>query len=167
MSEIDHDEFLPPVVKLSTSPYCTYISSSQYDGTHYHDSTQYGNQYNSTACTSLPLHDDSPRTCQSTVNVHNDRQVDSAHFVVSMPYDSHTSPSLVHLCNDRPTDSIHVVPYVDTLGSSQCHTRHLSTGGVPRNGHVLVLNLNPMPTYASTGSVNSNPAQDGAWPARN
>ena len=157
MSEIDHDEFLPPVVKLSTSPYCTYISSSQYDGTHYHDSTQYGNQYNSTACTSLPLHDDSPRTCQSTVNVHNDRQVDSAHFVVSMPYDSHTSPSLVHLCNDRPTDSIHVVPYVDTLGSSQCHTRHLSTGGVPRNGHVLVLNLNPMPTYASTGSVNSNP----------
>ena len=74
-----------------------------------------------------------------------------------MPYDSHTSPSLVHLCNDRPTDSIHVVPYVDTLGSSQCHTRHLSTGGVPRNGHVLVLNLNPMPTYASTGSVNPNP----------
>ena len=157
MSEIDHDEFLPPVVKLSTSPYCTYISSSQYDGTHYIDSTQYGNQYNSTACTSLPLHDDSPRTCQSTVNVHNDRQVDSAHFVVSMPNDSHTSLSLVHLCNDRPTDSIHVVPYVDTLGSSQCHTRHLSTGGVSRNGHVLALNLNPMPTYASTGSVNSNP----------
>ena len=59
MSEIDHDEFLPPVVKLSTSPYCTYISSSQYDGTHYNNSTQYGNQYNSTACTSLPLHDDS------------------------------------------------------------------------------------------------------------
>ena len=43
------------------------------------------------------------------------------------------------------------------LGSSQCHTRHLSTGGVPRNGHVLDLNLKPMPTYASTGSVNSNP----------
>ena len=83
--------------------------------------------------------------------------VDSDHFVLSMPYDSHTSPSLVHLCNDGPTDSIHVVPYVDTLGSSQCHTRHLSTGGVPRNGHVLALNLNPMPTYASTGSVNPNP----------
>jgi hypothetical protein len=52
----DHDKFLPPVVKLSTTPYCTYISSSQYNGTHYNDSTQYGNQYTSTDCTSLPLH---------------------------------------------------------------------------------------------------------------
>ena len=123
MSEIDHDKFLPPVVKLSTSPYCTYISSSQYHGTHYSNSTQYSNQYNSTACTSLPLHGDSLRTFQSTINVHNDRELDSAHFIVSMPYDSHTSQSLVHLCNDRPTDSIHIVPYVDTLGSNQCHTR--------------------------------------------
>ena len=88
----------------------------------------------STACTSLPLHNDSPHTCQSTVNVHNNRQLDSAHFIVSMQNDSQTSPSLVHLCNDRPTDSIHVVPYVDTLGSSQCHTRHLSTG---RSGNTL------------------------------
>ena len=162
MSEIDHDKFLPPGVKLSTSPYCTYISSSQYDGTHYNDSTQYGNQYNSTAWTSLPLHGNSPRTCQSTVNVHIDRQLDRAHFVVPMPYDSHNSPSLVHLCNDRPTDSIHAIPYVDTLpvGSSQCHTRHLPTGGVPCNGNVLVLNLNPMPTYVSTGSVNPSPIKD-------
>ena len=159
MSEIGHDKFLPPVIKLSTSPYCTYISSSQYNGTYYNDSTQYGNQYNSTACTSLPLHGNSPHTCQCMVNVHNNRHLDSAHFVVCMPYDSHTSPSLIHLCNDRPTDSIHVVPYVDTLDSSQCHTRHLPTGGVPRNGHVLVLNLNPMPTYASTGSVEPEPYQ--------
>ena len=118
MSEIDHDKFLLPVVKLSTSPYCTYINSSQYNGTNYNNSTQYGNQYNSTACTSLPLHSDSPHTCQSTINVRNDRQLDSAHFVISMPYDSHTCPSLVHLCNDTPTDSIHIVLYVDTLGSS-------------------------------------------------
>ena len=131
MSEIDHDKFLPPVLKLSTSPYCTYISSSQYNGTHYNDSTQYGNQYNSTACTSLPLHSDSPHTCQSIVNVHNDRQLDSTHFIVSMLYNSHTSLSLVHLCNDRPTDSIHVVLYVDTIGSSQCHTRHLPMGVCP------------------------------------
>ena len=127
MSEIDHDQFLPPVVKLSTSPYCTYIRSSQYDGTHYNDSTQYGNKYSGTSCTTL--HSDSPRTCPHTVSALNDRQVDSAHFVFSMPYDvleynSQTSPSLVHLCNDRTTDSIHIVPYVDTLGSSQCHTRH-------------------------------------------
>jgi len=119
MLGFDHDEFLPPVVKLSTSPYCTYISSSQYDGTHYNDSTQYGNQYTSTDCTSLPLHGDSPRTCPSNVSAHNARQVDSAHFVVSMPYDRHTSPSRVAICNDRPTDSIHIIPYVDTLGSRQ------------------------------------------------
>ena len=106
MSEIDHDEFLPPVVKLSTSPYCTYISSSQYDSTHYNDSTQYGNQYNSTACTSLPLHDDSPRICQSTINVatYNERQLDSAHLVVSMPYDKVilVRPSFTYVTIDRP-----------------------------------------------------------------
>ena len=45
--------------------------------------------------------------------------IDSAHFVVSMPYDRHTSPSLVSIYNNRPTDSIHIVRYVDTLGSRQ------------------------------------------------
>ena len=157
MMRFDHDKFLPPVVKLSTTPYCTYISSSQYDGTHYNDSTQYGNQYTSTDCTSLPLHGDSPRTCPSNVSAHNARQIDSAHFVVSMPYDRHTSPSLVAICNDRPTDSIHIVPYVDTLGSRQCNTEHTSTGGVARNGNVLVTNSNPASTHASTGSVNPYP----------
>ncbi len=39
MMGIDYDKFLPPVVKLSTTPYCTYISS-EYNGTHYNDSTQ-------------------------------------------------------------------------------------------------------------------------------
>ncbi len=121
----DHVKFLPPVVKLSTTPYCTYISSSQYDGTHYNDSTQYGNQYTSTDCTSLPLHGNSPSTCPSNVSAHNDRQIDSAHFVVSMQYDRHTSPSLVSICSDRPTDSIHIIPYVDTLGSRQCKYRTL------------------------------------------
>ena len=157
MMRFDHDEFLPPVVKLSSTPYCTYISSSQYDGTHYNDSTQYGNQYTSTDCTSRPLHGDSPRTCPSNVSAHNARQIDSAHFVVSMPYDRHTSPSLVAICNDRPTDSIHIVPYVDTLGSRQCSTEHTSTGGVARNGNVLVTNSNPASTHASTGSVNPYP----------
>jgi hypothetical protein len=32
MMQLDQDKFLPPFVKLSTSPYCTNISS-QYDGT--------------------------------------------------------------------------------------------------------------------------------------
>jgi hypothetical protein len=105
------------------------------------------------ALASLPLHGDSPRTCPSNVSAHNDRQIDSAHFVVSMLYDRHTSPSLVSICNDRPTDSIHIVPYVDTLGSRQCITEHSSTGGVARNGHVLVTNPNPVTTHASTGSV--------------
>jgi hypothetical protein len=152
----DHEEFLPSVVKFSTTPYCTYISSSQYDGTHYNDSTQYGNQYTSTDCTSLPLHRDSLRTCLSNVSAHTNRQVDSAHFVVSMPYDRHTSPSLVSICNDRPNDSIKIVPYVDTLGSRQCNTEHTSTGGVARNGHALGTNSNPVMTHASTGSVNPN-----------
>ncbi len=144
----DHDEFLLPVVKLSTTPYCTYISSSQYNGTHYNDSMQYGNQYTNTDCTSLPLHGDSPSTCLSNVSAHNDRQIDSAHFVVSMPYDRHTSLSLVSICNDRPTDSIHIIPYVDTLGSRQCNTEHSSIGGVARNGNVLVTNSNlPRPGY--------------------
>jgi hypothetical protein len=154
---LDHDEFLPPVVKLSTTPYCTYISSSQYDGTHYNNSTQFSNQYTSTDCTSLPLHGNSPSTCPSNVSAHNNRQIDSAHFVVSMPYDRHTSPSLVSVCNDRPTDSIHIVPYVDTIGSRQCNTEHTSTEGVARNGNVLVTNSNPVSTHASTGSVNPYP----------
>jgi hypothetical protein len=51
MMRFDHDKFLPLVVKLSTTLYCTYISCSQYNGTHYNDSTQYGNQHTSTDCT--------------------------------------------------------------------------------------------------------------------
>jgi hypothetical protein len=52
--QFDHDEFLPPFVKLSTSPYCTNITS-QYDGTHYDNNAQHGARYNSTKCTTLPL----------------------------------------------------------------------------------------------------------------
>jgi hypothetical protein len=73
--------------------------------------------------------------------------------------------SIAHLCIDRTRDSTRIevcsgrqhcvaVPLVDTTSSSQCRTRHLHTGGVPRNGYVLVLNPNPMPTCASLGSVN-------------
>jgi hypothetical protein len=145
MNEIDHDEFLPPVVKLSTSPYCTYISS-QYDGTRYYNSTQHGNQYNSTFCTSLPLPGHSPCTSESIVTVHNDKLLDSAHYDHS---DILTSQSLAHLCSDRQTDSIRIVVcsgrqhciavlYTDTLSSSQCRTRHLPTGGVPRTAGFLV-----------------------------
>ncbi len=39
MMSFDHDIFLVPFVKLSTSPYCTNISS-QYDGTHYNNNAQ-------------------------------------------------------------------------------------------------------------------------------
>ena len=139
--------------------------SSQYDGTHYYDSTQHGNQYNSTSCTSLPLPGHSPCTSEeSIVTVHNDKLLDSAHYDQS---DISTSQSLAHSCSDGTTDSTHIVicsgrqhcvavPFIDESSSSQCRTRHLPTGGVPRNGYVLVLNPNLMPTCASLGSVNPN-----------
>ncbi len=97
----DHDEFLPPFVKLSTSPYCTNIGS-QYNGTHNNDNTQHGARYNSTERTTLPLAGKSWRTHLSTIYVHNARPIDSAHFAQPMSHNStYTSPSLVHLCNDR------------------------------------------------------------------
>jgi hypothetical protein len=129
MMSFDHDTFLPLFVKLSTSPCCTNISS-QYNCTHFNDGAQYGAQYNSSKRTTLPL---------STVNVHNDRPIDSAHFAQPMSHDgTYTSPSLVHLCNDRRADSTRIasyigrryartVPNVDIVGSSKCHTRHLAT----------------------------------------
>jgi hypothetical protein len=73
MMRFDHDEFLPPFVKLSTSPHCTNISS-QYDGTHYDDNSRHGARYNSTERTPLPLPGESQRTYLSTVNVHNDKK---------------------------------------------------------------------------------------------
>jgi hypothetical protein len=48
MMQFDHDDFLPPFVKLSTSPYCTNICS-QYNGTHYDDNAQHNTRYNSTS----------------------------------------------------------------------------------------------------------------------
>ena len=143
MMQFDHDKFLPPFVKLSTSPYCTNISS-QYNGTHYNDNAQHGARYNSTERTTLPLPGESQRTYLSTVNVHNDRLIDSAHFAQPMSHDStYTSPSIAHVCSDRPADSTRIVSYirrqyvrtvpnVDIVGSSKCHTRHIGcTGGSP------------------------------------
>jgi hypothetical protein len=169
MMRLDHDEFLPPFVKLSTSPHCTNIRS-QYDGTHnYDDTTQHGARYNSTQRTTLPLPGESQRTHLSTVNVHNDRPIDSAHFAQPMSCDSTCrSPSLVHLCNDSPASSTRIVSYirrqyvrtvpnVDIVGSSKCHTRHLATGGVARFDYVLVTNSNPVTTCASDGRVNPYP----------
>ena len=164
MMMIDHDAFLPAVVMTSYTPCCTNISR-QYDGTHYYDNTtQHGDEYNSTPRTSLPLPVDSTRTSEFNVTVHNDKQIDSAHYAT---HDISTSQSLAHTCSDRTTDSTYIVicsgrqhcvavPFIDELSSSQCRTRHLPTGGVPRNGYVLVLNPNSMPTCASLGSVNPN-----------
>ncbi len=87
MMTFDHDEFLPPFVKLSTSPCCTYLSS-QYDGTHYNDNALHGARYNSTERTPLPLPGESQRTYLSTVNVHNNRPIDSAYFAQPMSHDS-------------------------------------------------------------------------------
>ena len=168
MMQFDHDEFLPPFVKLSTSPYCTNISS-QYHGTHYNDNSQHGARYNSTERTPLPLPGESQRTYLSTVNVHNDRLIDSAHFPQPMSHNStYTSPSIAHVCSDRPADSTRIVSYirrqyartvpnVDIVGSSKCHTRHLATGGVARFNYVLVTNSNPVTTCASDGRVNPYP----------
>jgi hypothetical protein len=79
MMRFDHDKFLPPFVKLSTSPFCTNISS-QYNGTQYDNNVQHGNRYNSTECTTLPLPCKSQCTHLSTVNLHNTRPIDGAHF---------------------------------------------------------------------------------------
>ena len=168
MMTFDHDKFLPRFVKLSTSPYCTNISS-QYNGTHYNDNAQHGARYNSTKCTTLPLPGKSQCTHLSSVNVHNDRPIDSAHFARPMSHDStYTSASLAHVCSDRLADSTRVVSYirrqyartvpnVDIVGSSKCHTRHLATGGVARFNYVLVTNSNPVTTCASDGRVNPYP----------
>jgi hypothetical protein len=165
----DHDEFLPPFVKLSTSPCCTYFSS-QYDGTHYNDNAQHGARYNSTKRTTLPLPGKSQRTHLSTIIVHNNRPKDSAYFAQPMSHDStYTSTSLAHVCSDRPADSTRIVPYihrqyvrtvpnVDMVGSSKCHTRHLATGGVAHFNYVLVTkNSNPVTTCASDGQVDPYP----------
>ena len=160
MSQFDHDKFLPPFVKLSTSQHCN--SSSQYDGTHYDDNSQHGARYNSTERTSLPLPGKSQRAYLSTVNVHNDRLMDSAHFAQPLSHDSsYRSRSLVHLCNDSQASSTCIVSYigrqyartvpnVDILGSRKCHTRHLATGSVARFNYALVTNSNPVTTCART-----------------
>jgi len=145
MMMIDHDAFLPAVVMTSYIPCCTNIRS-EYDGTHYNDNdntTQHGDRYNSTFRTQLPLPVDSTRTSEFNVTVHNDKLLDSAHYATR---DIFTSQSLAHSCSDRTTDSTHIVicsgrqhcvavPFIDELSSSQCRTRHLPTGGVPRNGY--------------------------------
>jgi hypothetical protein len=167
MMMIDHDAFLPAVVMTSHIPCCTNIRS-QYDGTHYNtndNTTQHGDRYNSTSRTQLPLPVDSTCTSEFNVTVHNDKLLDCTHYTT---HDTSTSQSLAHSCSDRTTDSTCIdicsgrqhcvaVPFIDVSSSSQCRTRHLLTGGVPRNGYVLVLNPNLMPTCASTGSVNPNP----------
>jgi hypothetical protein len=162
MMTFEHDKFLPPFVKLSTSPCCTYFSS-QYDGTHNNDNPQHGTRYNSTKRTTLPLPGKSQRTHLSTINVHNNRPIDSAHFAQPMSQDStYISPSLAHICSNGQADSTRIVSYicrqyvrtvpnVDIVGSSKCHTRHLATGGVARFNYILGTNLNPVTTCASDG----------------
>ncbi len=164
----DHDKRLPPFVKLSTSPYCTNIGS-QYNGTNYDDNTQHGAWFNSTKRITLPLPGKSQHTHLSTVDVHNHRPIDSAHFAQPMSHDgTYTSPSLAHVCSNRPADSTRIVSYirrqyartvpnVDIVGSSKCHARHLATGGVARFNYVLVTSSNPVTTCASDGQVNPYP----------
>jgi hypothetical protein len=70
-------------------------------------------------CTTLPLSSKSQRTHLSTVNVHNARLIDSAHFAQPMSYDSkYHSPSLVHLCHDSPTSSTRIVSYYTLVDST-------------------------------------------------
>jgi hypothetical protein len=161
----DHDKSLPPFVKSSTSPCCTYFSS-QFNGTHYNNNAQHGARYNSAKRTTLSLPGKSQHTHLSTVNVHKDRLIDSAHFAQPMSHNStYTSPSLAHVCSKRPADStcivshicrqcVRTVPNVDIVGSSKCHTRHLATGGIARFNYVLVTNSNPVTTCASDGRIN-------------
>jgi hypothetical protein len=134
MLQFDHDKFLPPFVKLSTSPYCTNSSSqyngSQYNGTQYNGNAQHGARYNSTKHTTLPLPGKSQRTHLSTANVHNARLIDSAHFAQPMSHDcTFCSPCLVHLCKDSPASSTRIVSYI---GRQYARTR-------PRQGKKITL----------------------------
>jgi hypothetical protein len=167
----DHDKFLPPVIKLSTSPYCTNISSP-YNGTNTTTTTM----HNTALSATLPKAQHFPLPCKSqcthlsTVNVHSARPIDSAHFAQPMSHNStHTCPSLVHLRNNRPADSTcmvsyisrqyaRTVPNVDMGGSSECCTRHLATEGVACFNYVLVTNSNPVMTSCEPeGQVNLYP----------
>ena len=153
---------------MSTTPYCTY-NSSQYDSTRYNNNAQHGTRYNSTTCTTLPLPGKSQRTHLSTINVHINKPIDSAHFAQPMSHNStYRSPNLVHFCNNSPASRTCIVSYigrqyativpnVDIVGSSKCHTRNLSTGGVAPFHYVLVTNSNPVMTFASNARVNPYP----------
>jgi hypothetical protein len=146
-----HDEFLPAAVMMSHTP-CHVNLTRQHNGTHYKNNAQHGAQFNSTKCTTLPLSGKSQCTHLSTINVHNTRPIDSAHFAQPMSHNStYTSPSLVYLCNNRPADSTHIVMYigrqyartvpnVGIVGSSKCHTRHLAIEGIACFNCVLVTN---------------------------
>ena len=139
----------------------------QYDGIHCNNKAQHGARYNSTKRTTTPLPGKSQCTHLSTINVHNARPIDSAHFAQLKSHNSsYTSPSLVHVCNNRPADSTCIVSYigkeyartvpnVDIVGSGKCHPRHLATGGVAHFNYILATNSNPVTTCASDGQVNS------------
>jgi hypothetical protein len=163
-------QFLPAVVMM---PHilCHVNLLRQYNSTHYNSNAQHGAWYNSTRRTTLPMSGKSQRTHLSTINVHNNRPIDSAHFVQPMSDEStraYWSPSLVHICNDSLADSIHIVSYigrqcirtvpnVDIVGSSKCHARHLATGGVARFNYILVTSLHPVMTCTSDRWVNQYP----------
>ena len=141
----------------------------RYDGTHYNKNAQHRARDNSTKCITLPLPCKSQHTHLPTVYVHNNRPIDSAHFAQPMSDNStspYCSPSLVHLCNNSPASSTCIVSYiggpysrtvpnVDIVGSSRCHTRHLTTGGVARFYFYFVLapNSNPVMTLPTTWTV--------------
>jgi hypothetical protein len=164
MMSFDHDKFLPPFVKLSTSPYCTKVSSQ------FNNNAQHGARYNSTKRTTLPVPGKSQRTHLNTVNVHNaTRPIDSAHFAQPKSDNcarTHCCPSLVHLCSNKsPASSTRsIVSYigrqytrtvsnVDFKGSSKCHTTHLAIGGVARFNYVPVTNLNTVMACTSDRQV--------------
>jgi hypothetical protein len=80
MMTIDqHDEFLPAFVMMSHTP-CHVNIHWQYNGTHHNNNAQHGARYNSTKHTTVPLPGKSQHTHLSTVNAHNARPIDSAHF---------------------------------------------------------------------------------------
>ena len=136
MMQFEHDNFLLPFVKFSTSPY------SLYNGTCHFKNTQHSTRYNSTKHSTLPLPGKWQHTHLSAVIVHNARPIDRAHFAQPMSHNKiYTSPSLVHVCNNRPADSSCIVSYigrqyartvpnVDIVGSSKGHTSHLAPRGI-------------------------------------
>ena len=86
--QFDHDKFYHSLSNCQPHHTVQILVASQCDDTHDDNNAQHGALYNSTEPSTLPLPGRSQRVTAylSTINVHNARPIDSAHFVQPMSY---------------------------------------------------------------------------------